>query len=235
MNDSVADQVDERLLDKSHIDEAPSAGPSCKADMWVEVKLSFTPDDTHIALIEWTMSENYPTSALDEACGPVVTLYAYDEKLVEKACETRCSITPWITGVPFAPGLNARIYDADCQSRSSFLLCKTKTPSSPTDPQSCKADMSVEVDLLQDSSGKNALVHYKISEIYPRSTFPGETCGPMLALYLEDKLLSETRPLRREGTWNAFEDYRKGLNAHIYDWDCMSQSRFLLCKTNLVP
>jgi hypothetical protein len=241
MDDHAADRVDEESPDKSHLGAAPRAGASFGADMRVGVTLLFTPDDTHIALIEWSMSENYPTSTnQDGTCGPVVGLYDGDKKLLEKKCNSRKSTIPWPTGIPFAPAvkLNARIYDWDCQSKGPLLMCKTDPATSPSEPVSGEANLRVEIELLQDPDTKKPRVDYKIPLNYPTSTKEDGTCGPTLALYLGDDELEETTPIHEKptGKWIVTsEDFRSGLNARLSDWDCMSMKTFLLCKTDPVP
>ena len=237
MNDRPDGEAGKEFSGRSDEVTSPRGKLSAEADISVEVKLSFVEQEPYPALIEWDISDNYPTSAVDGNCGPVVGLYAGNKKVIEKRCDSRKSTIPWATGVPFASALklNARIFDSDCQTKRLFLLCKTEPASKPIDTPTCTATHPLKITLGEDADG-SVVIHHEIAPAYPSSTKKDGTCGPTLALYLKDKLLAEITPPQGTGDWYPFEQkYRSGLNARLSDWDCQSRSRFLLCKTDPVP
>jgi hypothetical protein len=235
MNDHAADRAEKGFSGGAHEDTSPRRKLSAEADMSVEVRLSFVEEEPYPALIEWDMSDNYPTSAVDGDCGPVVGLYNGDEKLTEMRCDARKSTIPWATGIPFIVGLHARIFDWDCQSKSRFLMCKTKPVSKPSEAPTCSITIPVKIGLEEDADG-SVVIHHEIDSTYPTSTKKDGTCGPTLALYSKDDVLAKITPPHGIGNWHPIgQKYRSELNARLSDWDCMSMKTFLLCKTDPVP
>jgi hypothetical protein len=234
MDDHPAGRIDAEFPDESDQDTARRAHVSCRADMSVKLTLLMDPG-TKYAQIGWDVSEDYPTSMPLGTDGLTVALYAGDKSLANSPCPTRTGT--FLTEIPFVVGLHARIFDWDCQSKGRLLMAKTDTTTSPTEPVSGEAHMSVEI-VLQEYPApptENTQVGYEISDNYPRSKYDDGICGPKVALYIDDEKLAEDALGGRKGNWYPIEQFRKGLNARVYDWDWMGKKILLLCQTDPVP
>ena len=239
MSNCAADQIGDDLLRKPETDGSSPALRlpfPCNADMWVEIELSQDPASKRTR-IEWSMSDNYPTSTPPKGhSGPILALYQDDELLRETSVDKRAGV--WFTDQPSTAGLDARVYDWDCQSKSRFLLCKTPPVSrESSDSVQCRAHMSVQIDLSMDPASKCAQIEWNMSDNYPTSTTAKGKCGPSIDLYMGDECLVKEHacPTRKSMTpWITEVPFAPGLSARIFDWDCQSRSRFLLCKTDPV-